>query len=314
MLGPEGFFAVAAGPHPDGGSVLATRQSRIDLPSALARFDADGVLLAELELAAGVSVSDLVIDATGVIYVAGDVPGGIGYAAYDADFAELWPITKTENVSTGVSRRIHVALGPDGRLVFATSTEGSASMRRLDADGTPSWTSTWPGAAAPEAVGSLADLVVSAGGDIILVIDTGDAESGDLWLDAFDPDGNEIWTASQPDTYATGVAVTSAGTVIAAGIEIFFAEGTRSAWLGAYSGNGTLEWDSRSEIEAAIGPVRACTEGFVFTLDGARVFSEEGVELDVLVHEEPGGVFAATEAFCAANGGVMLLGNVTFET
>ena len=306
VLGPETWVAQAAVAHPDGGSIVAIRHVDDEAAPKLVRFDAAGQIVDETELEAGTWVRDLAIDGEARVHVAGDISGEIYVAAYGADFSQAWPSRTMTTVSGGVARQADIGLAPDGSLVYADSTERSTSMTRLDPNGEPLWSTGWPGPEAGDAFGELADLVVTPDGTIVLAFSTGDAEAGDRWLDAFDLDGNEMWAVSDADMTATGIAVTGEGTIVSAGSSGLLR-------LAGHSATGMLEWEVDTRLSSGSAAVRGCAQGFVLTQDGARVYSDGGRELQALTHEEPGASIAHIDAFCTAEGGVLLLGTVTFD-
>lgn len=300
--------------HPDGGAILEAQRDDPELAPMLVRFDAAGAMIDELELPVGFQTHEIVIDSEGRVFIAAWIDGAFAYLAYAADFTEHWPTTTIERVAGGVQREIRLAMRPDGEVMLASSTATSASLRRVDTTGNEVWSQPWPGPGAPEAVGTLAGLAVADDGTTVLAIDTGDAESGDFWLAAFDDDGAEAWAAVQPDTYAVGLAITEAGTVVALGHEIIFDDGIEEAnWLAGYSNAGAQQWELRPEVGGYPSAVRPIADGFVVAMGAAYVYDDAGTELVSVAHEEPGAsTYSLAVAVGSADGGVLLLGNASF--
>ena len=198
------------------------------------------------------------------IAVAGGAPGQEGnvavrrYAA-DGTFLDMFvPETVSSNVSG-------IAIGDDNAIYLAGWTGDTGWTVRYDAAGVEQWRYARAGTSAEaRAVAVFEDQVVVAG----VEDDTEMRRAWVSWLDA--SDGAEVrdrtYLGSQ-DTYATGVAVSSAG-VVAAGSETDPVAPT--GWIRAYAPDGTEQW---TEIASGRGSLIPTSVRAVALTDDGTLFA-----------------------------------------
>lgn len=306
--------ATAGGPSiPDleGGIVFAAR----GVDGRLVRHAADGTRLASMDLTT--NLDDLATDASGRIVYAGVLQSdALTYeVAYGEVDQSLAPVVPQRAVPWQVSiheYQVKAAPAPDGTIIVAGGDPRGAGrfISKLAADGTEVWTSPWPVAAEPDDHGNARVAGVAALGDgtVGMVLTSGDLYAGDLWLEAFQPDGTHAWTISSPGLKIHGVTATADTFVV-----------TDDEGVGAYLGDGTSAWSFSASPR---GLARRCTDAsFVVATPTGYVLAPAGgdpvaYEVDLLALEVPtsqeyDGKGALVEhAICSLDGSVILVATI----
>lgn len=199
-------------------------------------------------------IDGLAVGSDGRILVAGTTRGileGTGYGlsdafvrAYHANGDDAWT---RQFGSVGEDYALGVAAGPGGRIALAggtsgdltnplapARTEGDAFLRVFEADGTVAWTRQF----GTDHNDNLFRVAFANDGTLLAFGATDGALAGasaggrDLFVRAYDADGQVLWTrqlGGAGDDHAVGLAVTSGGQGIVAGV-------TASALTGASAG------------------------------------------------------------------------------
>ena len=222
--------------------------------------------------------------------------------------------------------RVKIAGLADGSVVVAGGGQRGLDrwISRLDPEGAEVWTEQWPIESAPDSYGTgqVAGVAVLADGTTGLALTSGELYDGDLWLEAFDSQGQHAWAATVPDVKVHGLAAT-ADTLVVSG-QPSFSDGH----VYGYAADGGQTFSIPMGLPSG-RRVRPCSDtdfiagagqGFVrFSPEGASTQTE--VDLLELIgpelQETEGGDSIGTESrdvVCTSDGDVILVYNVTVET
>lgn len=218
----------------------------------LHRYAPDGSLQLELSLPDGSeqTVTDLALDDTGALYMAGDSGGAAWVVRYDDAGAEQWRYTRDPEGFDELTA-VAVAVGPSGVWACGNErqsegTEGrDAWLVRLDAAGDVAWEGGYAGEPGEDAFG-LAIAEAAAGGVVVGGSQAGRSTSFDAWLRLYDADGGVVWTRSESggggftEERVRAVAVDVAGDIVVTGGSET-ATGER-VWTRKYAPDGEVVW------------------------------------------------------------------------
>lgn len=307
-VGPADDVPSAAALDPNGDVVLSLRPFDMLHDTRLVRVS-QGEVVDEFALMPETDVRRLAIDAERHILAAGHFAGQTGYMAFDSDFEERWPLTITGgSADAGVG----LALGPDLSVIYAGwSDEVEAPVvSRIDAEGDIVWETERPGMSNVPNGARITGIAVDPEGRAALALTTGGEDSIKSWIDAFAADGSPAWAVERDATGDGGITVVADGRFVASGYELVFQDGVQEhLWIGAYDAQGSSSWEVLSDL-IAIGPIHVCGDGFIVTRHGglrATVFSADGEPVETVEYEGAGFLYG-TEAFCTADGGIVLVG------
>jgi uncharacterized delta-60 repeat protein len=159
-------------------------------------------------------------------------------------------IVTANGAGNGADEALGIAIDPSGNLLVAGYVTTAAAgrdiwLRKYTAAGATLWTRTAAGTGGQNDEGHA--VASDAAGNVIV---TGFAWAGaderDVWVRKYDPDGDELWTATHDGPASAsdegnGVATDSAGNVIVTGYEETAAQG-RDVWVRKYDPDGAEIW------------------------------------------------------------------------
>lgn len=156
-LGPDGsVYALDARPGPESGRVVST----------IARFSQDGRLLERLELPADLAPTDLVVDASGAIYLAETFGGVVKLSPDGAELARFGDPADPQALAAGA-----IDLDRLGNLVVATYASGVVKLSPTGLVIARGGAPAAPGATPAPGEFSLPNGVVAAPGGVVWVSD-----------------------------------------------------------------------------------------------------------------------------------------------
>lgn len=215
------------------------------------------------------SANDVVVDTNDDVIVAGfvtteDQGQNAWIRRVDTHGDEIWTQTHDGPMSS-TDRANGVALDGAGNIVVVGSETVAMDdtriwIRKLDPDGAELWTQLVD---TPGEDDSANDVAVTSD-DVIVVVGSvgGDTEGDEIWVGAFDADGNAGWTDTHTGPNmrgdaALGVAVDSQDAAIVVGYQDVDGE-EDDIWIRKYDSSGTEVWTKnvqgdRGDIDRASG-------------------------------------------------------------
>ena len=245
----------------------------------------------------------IAVDGSGNAIVAGYVATAgsgedIWVRKYDPSGAEVW--TKTvDGPGGGDDRARGIAADADGNIVVVGSVTGYPGegrniwVRRLDPGGETVWTDVHNGTMNGDdqgwAVTVTADAVVVAGEETVDMMDT------DVWLRAYDVDGNEQWTQTYAGTgvaldSARGVATTPTGDIAVTGWITDATDG-RMLWVRLYDATGKAVWTetfNAGSPNGNLGNAVATTSTGAVVVTGSSRMSTESTNIWTRMYDADG--------------------------
>ncbi len=241
----SGFDVLVASFDPDGALAWSARHdgpaSGLDMGEAIVvdSFDEDGELLV-----------------VGTVDAGPDAHDDMWIARLRADGELKWS-TRYDHGVGGNDRGYGIARAPGSGFAVTGAVEvgsegqlagGDAWLGRFDSSGALLWSTTHSGAQGE--FGYDAGLAVSVDpGDGALVVagyDSPAAESSDIWIARYDPDGALLWTRTYNEetsdsNMAYALAHAEDGAIVAAGFRLRMNEG-EDVWVRKYTRAGEVVW------------------------------------------------------------------------
>jgi hypothetical protein len=287
----------------------------------LARYDGDGTPdwstrwdgVGDRQLVSGIAIAaDGGIAVTGGVRV-GEDDWDIWLARYEADGTLAWSETVAgpaggEDQGVGITADAtglgFVAVG----YVMLDDGTTDAWLRRFDASGAVQWETTHAGLGA--GIDAATEVVHDPADDRFIVVgyETISPDDTDLWVAAYDTDGQPQWTFRHDEAGGVdrgqGIAVGDGGEVFVVGSAVVPGR-TIDAWVGRLGPDGALQWRELYDGPASLGDgandVAVDAEGFV--LVAGHQFENAG-KWDGWVRKLDGdGVLAWRHAYASPAGG-----------
>jgi cysteine-rich repeat protein len=160
----------------------------------------------------------------------------------------LWTVTYDGDAHSE-DKGFGVAVDPARESFYVAGFESAGPgnedilvQRRWIENGELVWSRTHGGDAGSSDFGE--HVAVMPSGDVVVIgIEVTAARGGDVWLRAYDPDGNERWTTTHDEAglrdHGHGVAVTPESTIVAVGAVTLEGETETDAWIQRFDATGS---------------------------------------------------------------------------